>query len=187
MRILRGSIRRARGDSDGALVDHLHAISLAREGAPLELVHALFTCATTYAERGEPDEARALVEQAIPTVRATGVARGAFELAAFAESLNARDAVCDAMEANPPPREIPWRKATRLALRGDFGDAADIFAASEVRTYEALMRLYGGERLIAHGQRAEGEAELRRALDFYRTVGATEYLQRGEALLAHTA
>ena len=33
------------------------------------------------------------------------------------------------------------------------------------------------------GERAEGEAELEKALAFYRSVGATFFLERGEALL----
>jgi hypothetical protein len=40
------------------------------------------------------------------------------------------------------------------------------------------------EALIDSGRRAEGEAELEQALDFYRSVGATFYLARGEQLLA---
>ncbi len=43
------------------------------------------------------------------------------------------------------------------------------------------------EELIATGRRAEGEAELDKALAFYRSVGATFFVQRGEALLAQAA
>ncbi|MGI8480156.1 MAG: hypothetical protein ACR2M2_09950 [Gaiellaceae bacterium] len=41
--------------------------------------------------------------------------------------------------------------------------------------------------LIQAGLRAEGEAELRRALVFYRSVGATFCIERGEKLLAKSA
>jgi hypothetical protein len=43
------------------------------------------------------------------------------------------------------------------------------------------------EELIEAGHRAAGEAELQRALAFYRKVGATRYIQQGEALLAASA
>jgi hypothetical protein len=37
--------------------------------------------------------------------------------------------------------------------------------------------------LLGEGRTAAGLAELEKALAFYRTVGATFYLERGEALL----
>ncbi len=51
-------------------------------------------------------------------------------------------------------------------------------------SFEALARLFGGEELIEAGRRAEGKAELEKALEFYRSVGATFFIQRGERLLA---
>jgi hypothetical protein len=50
-------------------------------------------------------------------------------------------------------------------------------------TLEAFNRLDAAESLIAAGRREEGEAELERALAFYRTVSATAYLERGNGLL----
>ena len=43
------------------------------------------------------------------------------------------------------------------------------------------------EELIETGRRDEGEAELEKALAFYRSVGATFFIERGEALLAQAA
>jgi len=51
-------------------------------------------------------------------------------------------------------------------------------------TFEAVARLLAGEELIETGRRAEGEAEIEKALGFYRSVGATFLVQRGERLLA---
>ena len=51
---------------------------------------------------------------------------------------------------------------------------------------EAMHRLAAAESSLAAGRREEGEAELERALDFYRSVDATAYLEQGEALLAAT-
>lgn len=45
----------------------------------------------------------------------------------------------------------------------------------------------GAERLLAVGRRAEADVQLRKALAFYRSVGATRYIREGEALLAATA
>ena len=53
--------------------------------------------------------------------------------------------------------------------------------------WEARLRLRAAEELIEAGRRPEGEIQLAKALAFYRTVGATFYLERGAALLAKTA
>ena len=51
--------------------------------------------------------------------------------------------------------------------------------------WEARLRLRAAEELIETGRRAEGEAELAKALAFYRSVGATFYINRGEAAPRH--
>ncbi len=83
--------------------------------------------------------------------------------------------------------ESPWKEVARAVTRGDFSRAADLFAAYGAPTFEAEARLCAAEELIEAGQRAAGEAELQRALTFYRKVGATRYVQQGEALLAASA
>ncbi len=51
------------------------------------------------------------------------------------------------------------------------------------RAIEAEIRLLAAEDLVETDRRDEGEEQAARALDFYRSVGATFYLDRGEALL----
>ncbi len=53
--------------------------------------------------------------------------------------------------------------------------------------FEADARFAAAEELIEAGRRAEGEEQLEQALAFYRSVGATFFVQRGEALLAQAA
>ena len=50
----------------------------------------------------------------------------------------------------------------------------------------AQSRFAAGERLLEQGRHAEGKVELERALGFYRSVDASYYVERGEALLAGT-
>jgi hypothetical protein len=57
-------------------------------------------------------------------------------------------------------------------------------SATSSFTFEARHRLHAGERLLASGQRATGDVELQKVLDFYRSVGATAFVERAEALLA---
>ena len=54
-------------------------------------------------------------------------------------------------------------------------------------THEAFYRLRSAEQLVAQGRRAEADEQLRAALAFYSTVGATRYIREGEALLAASA
>ena len=59
--------------------------------------------------------------------------------------------------------------------------------AMGVTGYESLARLRAAEGLAAAGRRAEADAQLQRALAFFRSVGATRYIREGEALLAASA
>ena len=97
------------------------------------------------------------------------------------------------------PELITWRQGRCLA----YGDGVAFWALAEVikaqagilerdtedgsPTHEAEARLCAAEQLIETGRRAEGEVELQKALAFYRKVGATSYIQQGEALLAASA
>ena len=53
--------------------------------------------------------------------------------------------------------------------------------------HEACCRLCAAEAYVAQGRRAEADEQLRPALAFYRSVGATRYVREGEALLAASA
>ena len=63
----------------------------------------------------------------------------------------------------------------------------DVYAAIGDLPSEAEARLLGAEALLAGGRRGEGEEQLARALAFFRSVGATADVRRGEELLAATA
>jgi tetratricopeptide (TPR) repeat protein len=183
MRIIRGSLRRARGDADDALDDHLRALELARaSGDPGDVISALAACAATRESRGELAEARGLADEVVRTVNETGITR-AFDLAAVAERLGVREPLLAALDANPLSRAVVWRDALRLALQGDLVAAADIGSRTGNVAWEARLRFEAGERLLELGSREEGETQLRKALDFYRSVGAAYLVERGEAIL----
>jgi 16S rRNA G966 N2-methylase RsmD len=74
------------------------------------------------------------------------------------------------------------RRSTR-----NFSRVADLYAGFGAPTLEAEARLCAAEELIESGRRAAGEAELQKALDFYRSVGAPYYVERGESLRAASA
>ena len=83
------------------------------------------------------------------------------------------------MSSVPPSKPRPpslWLDAAKAFVAGDCIGAAELYAEIGSVPYEADARLRSG--------RAD---QVRRALDFYRSVGATRYIREGEALLAATA
>ena len=82
------------------------------------------------------------------------------------------------------PFDTPWLRACRRLADGSFLEAAEVFVEMDHLPPEALARLRGAEVLVSEGRRPEADAQLERALAFFRSVGATRYLREGEALLA---
>jgi hypothetical protein len=185
VRGVRGAIREARGDSDGALADRLGHLELTRQsGESIQLVGALAILAATHARRGELHEASLLVEELVPMVRAHGVHGGMWSVAAFAEELGATDRLRAAVADAPGRKASRWRRTVMLSLDGDYRGAADLFAKMGNPTLEADARLLAGERFVDQGLGADGEIELTRALAFHRQVEATHYVERAERALA---
>ena len=79
----------------------------------------------------------------------------------------------------------PWKDAALAELRRRASHVrrtcSDAWAHAAI---EADVRIAAAEALLEAGRTAEGQAELEKALAFYRSVGATFFLDRGEALLA---
>jgi class 3 adenylate cyclase/tetratricopeptide (TPR) repeat protein len=73
------------------------------------------------------------------------------------------------------PPSTPWTRVGQAILAGDAAGAADLLAEIGHRPAEAYARL-----------RAGGD-QIERALDFYRSVGATLYIREGAALLGTSA
>jgi hypothetical protein len=48
---------------------------------------------------------------------------------------------------------------------------------------EGYARLKAGEKLLADGRAVDARVELDKALEFYRSLGATRYVRQAEALL----
>jgi hypothetical protein len=86
-----------------------------------------------------------------------------------------------------PETHEPWRSVVNALLQGDLVDVADRLGDLGLRPDEAHTRLRAARELVSAGRRAEADEQLRRALAFYRMVGATRYVREGEALLAASA
>ena len=185
-RITRGCIREARGDAAGALADHLRGVEVAREiQNPVYLAETLANCAATLAGQGDRDRALVMLHEVVGLTREHGMCSGLAICGLFADELGMADELGAAIEKAPGAEFRGWQDVFLLVLAGDLRAAAERFAAMGNATFEARQRLHAGERLLASGQRAAGDVELQKALAFYRSVGATFFVERAEALLAN--
>jgi class 3 adenylate cyclase len=185
-REVRAWIRFARGDTSGAVDDAERALAQGLEsGDPQTSLLPLVQCSYLYARTGRLAEAKARAAEAIEYARThTHFAGAPILLTTIAAELEIEGELRKLFELAP---DGPWDRAARAAAAGNQSMAADLLAAMGSPTNEAFYRLAAAEALIAAGRRAEGEAELERALAFYRTVDATAYVERADALLQASA
>jgi class 3 adenylate cyclase/tetratricopeptide (TPR) repeat protein len=182
-RQIRAYIRLARADSAGALADLERGLALAREAKdPQRLIPSLLQSARAHALVGRSKEARTLATEAVELLRQhPDLGEYGGQIGGVAQQLGVREQLLDIAGKAP---QSAWRETTLAVLEGDFISAADRFAALGYASVEAENRFWGARELLEAGRRAEGEVELEKALGFYRSVGATFFVQRGEALLA---
>ncbi len=184
-RVDRASIREARGDIEGALADHRRVLTSIRSANdPQKLMPVLGSVILALETGGFADEARDLAREVVDFARAhphAAVWSLPFEFLFSQLAVEFELELREALEDAPPGA---WKKLTFACLDRDFVCAAEMWAAAGSPTFEVRSRLRAAEELIEAGRRTEGEVELQKALAFYRTVGATFYIQRGDALLA---
>jgi len=184
----RAAIREARGDVEGALADSRRAVELVREsGAPQEVLPQLGGAVELLERKGFLAEARALAEEVVELGRRhpeDAVWALAFGFLQSRIALEFRAELAAALEAAPP---WPWKELAFACLDRDFVGAAERWVKGESPTWEARLRFRAAEDLIEAGRRDEAEAQLEQALAFYRSVGATFYIERADALLGARA
>jgi len=185
-RCTRASIRFARGEIDVALDEYRRAREVARQAQdPQAQLPPLGLSIRAYVLLGRTDEARELADEfAVGLQELPEKPSAVGDIAGFAKELGLASEVRELVEAAPPGR---FRDAALAELDGDFERAADLFADLGSKPAEADARLRAAQKLIDAGRRAEGEVQLRKALAFYRSVGATFFIKRGEHLLAKSA
>ena len=182
-RSIRAYIRLGRGDLAGAVEDVEYALRDARAiRDPQALLPALVLAAEVASAKGDVSEARRLLGELGQPERAAGT--WVVSAALLYRELD-RAPTWLLEDARSPT--TPWRAAARAVVRGELHSAADILHETGARTLEAAVRLRAAEQELAGGCRAEAEAQLERALAFYREVGASAYLRRAEALLAEAS
>lgn len=184
--MVRGEIRLARGDAEGALEDTAKLLELSRQAKdPQNLVPALIVRAKALLSTGSQDAASHLVDEVLETAGVDHADFAVVDLALVVSALGRADELRPTLDLLH--RETPWRAAAIAVAAGDPRRAADVLAEIGVVSVEALARLQAAEALLAAGLRHEANQQLHQALSFYRTVGASQYIRQGEAVLAASA
>ena len=185
VRLVQASITAARGDIESAEALWTRALLLAREiRDPQVLGTTLAARAMFLLQAGHREEAATLTDEVLAFRDDEGNAlyfTWLIHLAWLVRDLDRSDDVPRIQRAEP------WNAAAAAIHRGAFAEAAAILSSSGMRTEEAYARLRAAEAFAEEGRRAEAQAQLERALAFYRSVGASAYVQRAEALLPASA
>ncbi len=180
---VRAEIRLARGDFAGARSDAGWQLDFARGAAdPQILWPALAGSARVMLAIGDGALSQALIDE-ILTRRDTGagIMLGAyFEAAVVLAEREDAERLCRLAEHSL--LETPWHRAAALLAERELVRAADLLGEIGVPVDEAYVRMLAAER-----RDAGAETQAARALAFWRSVGATAYARRCEALLPASA
>jgi class 3 adenylate cyclase/tetratricopeptide (TPR) repeat protein len=191
-RWLRGRIRLAQGDVAGAQEDAARAIELARLAKDPQVLWPALSFGARALSATDVDRGDELAGEVLAEWRATGFAISGSDsewLSDLVVALPFLDRQSEFLEATSRAPKIPnpWREAAAAYASGDFRRAAEVYEGIGARPEEAYARLRAAESFVREDRRTEADAELQRALSFWRSVGATAYVREGEALLAESA
>jgi hypothetical protein len=183
VRDTRAFIRHARGDSEGASADLDAGLSLVRDASEPQAWLPIFVhSALIWLELGRRDEADAQVTEVLADPTRTFLDMATVELATLTKALGRASELRVFLQDFPRPTR--WHQASLAIVDGDYAHAADLLDEVGIVSLSAQARLHAATAFAASGRQAEADAQLRPALEFFRSVGATRYVREAEALLA---
>jgi tetratricopeptide (TPR) repeat protein len=188
-RLIRAWIRLARGDLRGALEDADSAVQLAQAAdSPEDLYWALGIRSRVLLDAGRTQEADIQARELLAMLLERGAPVTAPDSSGdLAVVLQALGRATDFQGLAQTWTTTPWRQAATAIATGDFEHAADLYTQIGSRPDEAFACLQAAKQLLGGGHTAEANAQLQRALGFYRQVKANAYLREAEALQAASA
>ena len=172
---LRALILLARGDLVAALAEDEVQLGMSHNLDPQSANPSLAYSSFLRATVGEHEPAAERLDKLLSLWRESlqNVTFNPSELAFAAVLLGRQN---DFLAVADGARDTRWLEAARAFARGNCVQAAELFAEIGSRPNEAHARLAAGD-----------EANVRRALEFFSTVGANFYIARAEALLPASA
>ena len=174
--LVRAQIRVARDDETGALADSASGLEEGRAlRYPQAIYPSLMVRAFVLTSFGDMVGGREVLEELHDrrTSQQMSLGFGGSAIAAWSwEQHGLLRLFLDTVRS----RRTPWLEAAQAVGSSDWTTAAEIYARSGAVTDAAFARLQAG-----------GDANLRTALDFYRSVKASRYVRQAEAGLAAIA
>lgn len=184
----RSRIRLGRGDLAGALEDAERAVAAGREaGDPQALLPCLAERARALLAAGRGEDAEADVSEIVDRNAAEPSLDWSWWILQASMVLTERGRGDDLLALGGEDLPSDWVRAARLWASGDMAGAADVLDEMGAAPDEAYARMKEAERLIAAGRRVDAEPFLSRALELFRTMGATGAIREAERLLAPPA
>jgi tetratricopeptide (TPR) repeat protein len=180
--VYRALMRVARGDLDGALDDVDRTLDSRTESH--RLVAYLAAAALVLLQAGHRDKAADTIDQVlrIGSQRPRAANRWFADAACVLSGLGRPDVLTALVKDWKLPEDFAIDTG-RAWLRSDPVAAADIYDGLANSADAAYARLRAGEQLLEQGRPAEAAAQLQRALEFYRSVAATRFVEEGEQML----
>ena len=184
----RARIRVGRGDPVGALADAERGVEVGRSaGDPQALLPTLAERGRVLLLNGRTDDAVASIQEILDLAEPAPAMDWAWWIVSAAIVLTEVDRADEILALGGAELPSRWIQAARAWASGDLRLAAERFREIGSVSDEAFARMKLAERLIADGNAADADRELGRAVDLFRSVGATAYLRKAEAVLASSA
>jgi class 3 adenylate cyclase/tetratricopeptide (TPR) repeat protein len=173
VRVFRGRICLARGEADAALADSDRALELARAAKDVQVLYpALAHRGRVLVGTDQMREASEVIDEFLASFTGDEWCMDSFwiDLSVTMHAVGRRQQLLDAV------RKVRWRTrwvdVADAIGRDEFVHAADLCASIGSRPDEAFARLLAADGLERLGKHAAGDAQRRKALRFYESVGA---------------
>jgi len=185
-RNVRSVIRLGRGDVTGAVDDALRGLELAEGIKDPQTLHPTRACAArVLLAVDRRKDASDQIDSLLLDVAAEGVHELAHswtvDLAVAMEGLGRETEFLERAPTLAAPTR--WLEAATKWAEGEYTQAARMLDEIGALPLAAEARLLAATSLIDAGRRQEADEQLRQALAFFLSVGATRYIREGELLL----
>lgn len=185
-RYARSVIRLGRGDTAGAIEDASASLGLAEGIKDPQVLHpARAYAARVFVAVGRREDASYQINTLLVDVAAEGVHALAdswtVDLAVAMAGLGREQEFCERAPTLATPTR--WLEAATLWAEEEYTQAALVLDEIGALPQAAEARVRAAAALVDAGRRPEADEQLRQALAFFRSVGATRYVREGESLL----